>query len=320
MSIVGHTCDCGASRTVTAAKALNDNRMRRLDMDRVPAEICGEIYGFACVDDGRTGRALSLVSRFVHETSKAYKLQSIAVIGQTQLFAFADLIEHTPIHLRRVDCIFLSAHSRHTASDPRALSPEYVRKQDVYYALERILRAISSCVRIIHAFFVFIRPFALLPVSLPALEELVIHGPMDISIDVDHSIQFTALKHLNLTTPCHPAVLLDKVLQLTPSLVTLCITASDRSSLHAIGWSAIIKSSFPTHLRRILIHVPTKPKGEFVETLGVYNRIMLALRVLADSDQRVTLLLPIQLHLFSMVSIQDAEATWNVSAAGIPWW
>jgi hypothetical protein len=93
-------------------------------------------------------------------------------------FAFADHIEQTPTHLRRVDCIFISAHSRHTASDPHALSTECVRKQDVYSALEQIPHAISPCVRIVHAFFVFLHPFVLLPVSLPILEELVVHGPL----------------------------------------------------------------------------------------------------------------------------------------------
>ena len=73
-------------------------------MNHLPVEIWGEIYAFACTDGGRTGRALSLVSRFINETSKPYKLQSISVIGKRQLDAFADLIEQTPTHLRRIYC------------------------------------------------------------------------------------------------------------------------------------------------------------------------------------------------------------------------
>ncbi|KAF8172090.1 hypothetical protein BJ912DRAFT_1081105, partial [Pholiota molesta] len=141
----------------------NSGSSGRQSMDRCPPEICGEIYSFACLDDGRTGRSLSLVSKFTHETSKPYKLQSVSLIGHAQLYAFADLVERTPEHLRRVKCIFVSAHSRETAILPRTIAPEYHRRMDVYAAFKRILTAIAPCVQIVHVFFVFFRPFVLCP-------------------------------------------------------------------------------------------------------------------------------------------------------------
>ncbi|PPQ78346.1 hypothetical protein CVT25_011629 [Psilocybe cyanescens] len=296
-------------------------------MDRCPSEICSEICAFACTDDGRTGRSLSLVSRFLNQSSKPYKLQSVAVVGHAQLHAFAALIERTPLSLRRVACIFVSAHSRQTASDPRLLAPEYVQRQDAYAAVGRILRAIAPCVRVVHAFFVFYRPFILLPVSLPALEELTLHGPLDSSAALDRDIEFPALRHLDLTSSCAPSYVLDKVLKLTPRLAHLRISASDRSELVANDWSALVsvedkRWALPGHLERIYVHAPTQPGRDAYTQLQeqFYGRIMRALEFLAETDERVVLLRPLQYDLFSMVSIQTAITTWSASADGIHWW
>jgi hypothetical protein len=267
-------------------------------MDHFPAEIWGEIFTFACVDDGRTGRALSLVSQFIHETSKPYKLQYIAVIGEERLRAFADLLEQTPSHLRHVKCFFLFYHSY------------YYLRTDLR-VLKRILHAISSSVRIIHAAFGWARPFVLLPVSLPVLEELVVHGPIDIPRTVYDSIEFIALKYLSFT--CNPAFLFANMLRLTPSLVNLRIWPAHKF-LNA--WSATAHSGFPTHIQRIFIHPPdiADVRGRF----DLYNSLMNTLCHLADTDNRVSFLPPLQLDLVNMTPIEQIVATWNASAASIP--
>ncbi|KAF8959739.1 hypothetical protein BDZ97DRAFT_1380316 [Flammula alnicola] len=293
-------------------------------MDRCPPEICSEIYAFACVDGGRTGRSLSLVSKFMHETSKPYKLQSISVIGHTQIYAFADLVERTPEHLRRVKSFFISAHSRNTAMDPRALAPEYGRRTEVYTAFKRILQAIAPSVKIIHAFFVFFRPFDLLPISLPSLSELVLHGSIETTnAIVDKNVQFPSLKHLCLTSAASPNYLLEKVLPTTPSLAHLRVSTADRSEALADEWRAISAaqvSAFPGHLKKMLIHKPAQPKPEFQDLRFVYDRLMPALNLLVNFDSRVSLLSPLQLDMFCMVELQEAEAMYSASAAGIPWW
>ncbi|KAF8162711.1 hypothetical protein B0H34DRAFT_291543 [Crassisporium funariophilum] len=299
-------------------------RLQGVIMDRCPAEICSEIYAFACIDDGRTGRALSLVSRYTRQTSKPFKLQSVSVIGYNQLFAFADLVENTPLPLRQVRCIFISAHPRQTASDPKALTPEYARRQQAYAAVGRILQAISSCVKVVHAFFIFYRPFPLLPVSLPALEELTVHGPTETSmIGMDESIQFTKLRHLHLTSFCSPSYILGSVSKLTPSLAHLRLSAPEHSINFVVELQSILENStsvLPIDLQRIYIHLPTEPKDNLMGMLDTYRTTVSALNSIANSHDWIILLPPLRLGMFRTISIQDAEDSWSRSASGISWW
>jgi hypothetical protein len=78
-------------------------------MDRTPPELCEKIYSFACTDTGYTGRSLSLVSKYIHDTSKPVKLQSIAIHGYDQMLAFAALLDKTPPHLRRVRNLLIAS-------------------------------------------------------------------------------------------------------------------------------------------------------------------------------------------------------------------
>ncbi|KIM83561.1 hypothetical protein PILCRDRAFT_6983 [Piloderma croceum F 1598] len=58
-------------------------------MEPIPSEILALIFSYACTDDGYTGRSLSLVSRYISDVSKPYKLQSVAVRGVWQVLKFA---------------------------------------------------------------------------------------------------------------------------------------------------------------------------------------------------------------------------------------
>ena len=114
-------------------------------MHRCPPEILWKIYGFACTDDGYTGRSLSLVSRYIHESSKPVKFQSLAVRGAWQAVECAALLESTPSHLRRVDNLFISdarpydhftSHAEDTEWDmpltfPRDLAGTYLEGVDL---------------------------------------------------------------------------------------------------------------------------------------------------------------------------------------------
>ena len=79
-------------------------------MDKVPPEICTKIFSQACLDSGYTGRSLSLVSKFIHDTSQPVKLQSISLHGLNEIAAFASLLERTPPHLRRIRYLFITSH------------------------------------------------------------------------------------------------------------------------------------------------------------------------------------------------------------------
>jgi hypothetical protein len=76
-------------------------------MDQTPSELWEKIDSFACTDTGFTGHSLSLVSKYVQETSKSVKLQSINLCGFTQMLAFTDLLEQTPPHLQHVQYMLI---------------------------------------------------------------------------------------------------------------------------------------------------------------------------------------------------------------------
>jgi hypothetical protein len=72
--------------------------------------------------ENRTGRSLSLISIHVRETSHPFKLQFVSVVGFQQLLSCAASLEDTPLHLRQVRHIFISAHAQSTATEPKALT------------------------------------------------------------------------------------------------------------------------------------------------------------------------------------------------------
>jgi hypothetical protein len=80
-------------------------------MDRFPPEILSQIFSFACTDGGYTGRSLSIVSKYVHKTSKPYKYNSIRLYDVRSAAAFASFLEksspdivHSILHLFVCNC------------------------------------------------------------------------------------------------------------------------------------------------------------------------------------------------------------------------
>lgn len=82
-------------------------------------EILSHIFLLACTDGGSTGCALSMVSKYIRETSKPHKYHSVALHGQRQTKAFASVLAHTQSHHRRVVHLFLSNNDANP-SDPKA--------------------------------------------------------------------------------------------------------------------------------------------------------------------------------------------------------
>lgn len=93
-------------------------------MDNCPNEILFHIFKFACDDDGSTGRTLSLVSRRVHNLSKEYKYQSIAIVGLPRLASFAAMIQRLPEESRRIRHLFLSSMAQNASSGPKRITDE----------------------------------------------------------------------------------------------------------------------------------------------------------------------------------------------------
>lgn len=104
------------------------------------------------------------------------------------------------------------------------------------------------------------------------------------------------------------------MLRLNTSLVNVNLRTSAN---HENGWSAIAESGFLSHLQRIFIQTPTEHDAERTLELDSYSPTMRSLRSLAEADDRVAL---VQRNLSSKSSLVKAEASWEDSAAGIPWW
>src|ERR1700733_7083441 len=107
-------------------------------MERCPPEICSRIYALACVDDGSTGRSLSLVSKYINETSKYTKFQSVAIRSLNQALAFAALLERSPSVGRRVRHLFISTNPRcafHKAKRMSSISSTLRRIPSLLFSL-----------------------------------------------------------------------------------------------------------------------------------------------------------------------------------------
>ncbi|TRM60310.1 hypothetical protein BD626DRAFT_504910 [Schizophyllum amplum] len=78
-------------------------------MQRIPAELWTHIFSFACTDDGRTGRALSLVSKYIHNTSAPVRYQSISLVGYDEITGFLSFLEANPSVVRRVKDLYISS-------------------------------------------------------------------------------------------------------------------------------------------------------------------------------------------------------------------
>ncbi|KIM79213.1 hypothetical protein PILCRDRAFT_74632, partial [Piloderma croceum F 1598] len=79
-----------------------------MTLNHCPLEICFQIFALACTDGGYTGRSLSAVSRYIHDTSSSYKFQSVTLHNTHQTVSFASILDGIPLHLRGVAFLFVS--------------------------------------------------------------------------------------------------------------------------------------------------------------------------------------------------------------------
>ncbi|KAG6917379.1 hypothetical protein DXG01_002758 [Tephrocybe rancida] len=82
-----------------------------MNMNVIPPELHSYIFQLACLDDGRTVRALSLVSKYFREVSRPFLYQSLSISGSAQITTLASVFQNTAPHLRTVRHLFLSTHT-----------------------------------------------------------------------------------------------------------------------------------------------------------------------------------------------------------------
>ncbi|TFK26173.1 hypothetical protein FA15DRAFT_667666 [Coprinopsis marcescibilis] len=169
----------------------------------LPLEIWMRICYLACTDTGTTGRTLPLVSRFMYQASKPHRLRSVAIKGVLQIVSFVRHLEALPERHRQVESLYLTTWVEGT---PRLDSDDGPMVQillDLYrpgtvsrfpgtedvndvinspeelaaHAIFRMLKCVSSTVKILHIYTDFYRDFIFFPLSMDRLEELTFQGP-----------------------------------------------------------------------------------------------------------------------------------------------
>lgn len=152
-------------------------------MDILPLELHAQIFQAACVDDGTTARALSLVSHYMRDVSKPFLYQSVVVAGLDALTTFTHKLTQLPPHLRRIRHLFLSDWT-HKASLNRVIGSDDAsmdRYDQEEAIIMRILEYAAPSLETL-AFSVFC-PYNATPLighlfamSFPRLTHLAVHG------------------------------------------------------------------------------------------------------------------------------------------------
>ena len=78
-----------------------------MDSNIFPVEIWHLIFSLACIDDGSTGRSLSLVSTHFREMSAPFKYRSIAISHWSQIIAFSQFFCKLPASQKKIVALFV---------------------------------------------------------------------------------------------------------------------------------------------------------------------------------------------------------------------
>ncbi|KAI1783012.1 hypothetical protein LXA43DRAFT_1048439 [Ganoderma leucocontextum] len=250
-------------------------------MDKCPNEILGLIFAEACTDDGLTGRSLSLVSRRIHNASRRYALQSVALYGSYQLSAFVRLLDKADLEDRHICHLYLTDRRRAWMEYPPGQDRERWLRERIAADIRRFndsrLRHSSSAIlRILKTVAPTVQTLTLLlfdqydeqplsdAVPFPKLRELTIHIsnmtyavqselPQCMSLRRLHVIQDFLLKRPIATA----------VSQLSPLLTHLRISRLASNPLmdvvpgleDMLHQDDLASTGFPPTLKRVLVQM-----------------------------------------------------------------
>lgn len=96
-------------------------------LTKLPAEIFSQIARLACIDGGRTGCSLALVSHFIAESSSLYRYHTVYLRSEEGALCFLKHLQSNPSEHSRFqhlfisfyDCFRVQALSTISASSPR---------------------------------------------------------------------------------------------------------------------------------------------------------------------------------------------------------
>jgi hypothetical protein len=225
---------------------------------KCPPELCSIIFALACLDNVTTGRSLSLVSKYISDTSKPYKLQSLAVRNLYHAEGLATTLRKLSYSERRIVHLFvvcdyprmytnvvanvnvnnagqeqsawLQVHQRLSLGCGRHPYHIYPIIEELYtLAIVQILTLVSPTLRSLSISVSTCGLWVGLPgvPNLPLLEELTLaYKSEHLTTRLLQSFrQLPALRYLDLAQysdcGCSPHSLVAKIEHLAPSLTTL---------------------------------------------------------------------------------------------------
>jgi hypothetical protein len=292
-------------------------------MEKVPPEIWIKIWTHACLDNGYTGRSLSLVSRFVRDTSEPVRLQSISLRGHDQILAFASLLKRTPPYLRHVRYLFITSHEASISREPRlakrrrsglrwsTTTPTY--DVDTLYmnlarAVQSILTDVAETVEILETmlFHRIISSFSTSwPISFPHLREFTTNDVLPL----DHPTVFNPCHQLRRlhVSQCFISDLFGRIGTIAPSVTHLRFSGVQQEACFgrdlevALGiraepsqqpWKFKPPARLPSSVQKVLVKpAPPPPSGGWCGTPSAsYGSLMMELHCLNEREDRFVLL------------------------------
>jgi hypothetical protein len=272
-----------------------------------PTEIWARIFSLACVDDGFTGRSLSLVSRYIMEASKFYKYQCLAVKDH-QLRPLALAFKNLPADSRRVRCLFLSQASwelgyRYWGRDRGEffLADKNRLLQMVALTLEKLEVGCYS--------YRFRLPF-----QLPVLVDLTIHGACEHNVTTKIPVCYPALRHLRLdlfpTSAFYQSSLIPIICAGAPTLSVIRSSLSFDSDSATMATLSALKTKLK--IKKIII----EPHDAFLPNYQTWKAGYLQdIRNNGRSDDGLVLLKP-RLRQAQHFRATDARERWSEACAG----
>lgn len=254
-------------------------------MERCPPEVLSTIFELATwVDDGRTGCALSLVSRYIHDASQFARYQSVALSSLERMIAFINAIYHKPPVLRRVKHVFMdtkcdSFPMRNVVHSMVSTIYFQLRERDKEGthqiqimdppngAIAIIMYLVSPTLELAHIVYSFPRKtvFPAMMGLAPSLRELTLYGRAPDTLQ-RQTLSLPSLRRLHLsgclsvpryTVPQgRGASTLALINSTTPNLTHLRISGlRDPESYRELDGMLANKITVPSTLKRILIQI-----------------------------------------------------------------
>lgn len=290
-----HDLTCGDSLTA-------------LLMTRIPPEICESIFALACVDTGTTARSLSLVSKYISETSRPYRFQSISLHGFKEITIFLKLLNQTEPVLRRVRYLFMSTQRRGPYKPNQNHEHDWDGAEPLANAIEAILQLVAPHVQVLELDIeTKASSFMHAVTTFPHLTDLTCYGvyPLDIRLEKPLIFSCDSLRRLHLRKSWSVPGLyfLPHIARLAPNVTHLLFSDLQQDTwvgshmpvaLGLADPSAHDRTSmtpFPASVKHVLIRPGSAPsRGKCGTSQFKYSILMADGKELQKMDNRVKLL------------------------------